>query len=69
MLPKRATIVHSIQPDEEHDLGSLLRYYQRCTSLLEERIQISSESAEEHIKTLLSILKIGLAQFQHLIMQ
>lgn len=63
------TIALSIQPDEEHDPGFLLRYYQRCTSLLEERIQISSESIEEHIRMLLDILKLGLAQLQHTIVQ
>ncbi len=63
------TTAHSIQPDEDHDPGSLLRYYQRCTTVLEERIQSSSESTEEHIRTLLNILKIGLAQSQHPITQ
>jgi hypothetical protein len=63
------TVARSIQPDEEHDPGSLLRYYQRCTSLLEERIRTSSESTEEHIRTLLDILKTGLSQPQHAIVQ
>jgi|SRR5579884_1949632 len=59
------TMARSIQPDEDHDPGSLLRYYQRCTTVLEERIQTSSENTEEHVRTLLNILKIGLAQSQH----
>jgi tetratricopeptide (TPR) repeat protein len=63
------TMVRSIQPDEEHDPGSLLRYYQRGMCLLEERIQTSSESTEEHIRTLLNILKIGLSQSQHTTVQ
>lgn len=63
------TMARSVQLNEKHDPGSLLRYYQRCTSLLEERIQTSCESTEEHVRILLDILKIGLAQPQHLIRQ
>jgi tetratricopeptide (TPR) repeat protein len=59
------TAAHSIQLDEERDPGSLLRYYQRCMNLLEERIQVFPEGMEGNIKTLLDILKTGLAQLQH----
>jgi hypothetical protein len=63
------TVAHSIQPDEEHDPGSVLRYYQRYVHVLEERMQVFPEGMEGTIKTLLDILKTGLAQLQHSFIQ
>jgi tetratricopeptide (TPR) repeat protein len=59
------TVAHLIQLGEEHDPGFLLRYYQRCMYVLEERIEVFPEGMEGNIKTLLDILKTGLAQLQH----
>jgi hypothetical protein len=63
------TAAHALQLDEEHDPGSVLRYYQRYVHLLEERMQVFPEGMEATSKTLLDLLKTGLAQFQHPFMQ
>jgi hypothetical protein len=47
----------------------VLRYYQRCLHVLEERMQVFPEGMEATIKTLLDILKTGLAQLQHSFIQ
>lgn len=47
-------------PDKERDPTYLVRSYQRCVSILEERIQADPAVAEETTRILLDILKDGL---------
>jgi len=55
-------MAHSMK---EHDPGYLVRCYQRCTCILEERMSASPEWSDETMRTLLSILKAELAEVHY----
>ena len=55
-------MAHSMK---EHDPGYLVRCYQRCTCILEERMSASPEMSDDTMRTLLNILKAELGQVQY----
>ena len=57
-------VAHLIK-EKENDRSYLVRCYQRCTCILEERMLTSSEMFDETIRTLLTILKGELWQLQY----
>ena len=50
---------------KEHDPGYLIRCYQRCTCMLEERMIASPQVSDETMRILLNILKAELGQVQY----
>ena len=61
-LQAALSVAHSMK---EHDLAYLVRCYQRCTCILEERMSASPELSDETMRTLLNILKAELAQVHY----
>ncbi|MFL5658938.1 MAG: helix-turn-helix domain-containing protein [Ktedonobacteraceae bacterium] len=57
-------VAHLIK-EKEYDRSYLVRCYQRCTCILEERMLTSSEMFDETIRTLLTILKGELWELQY----
>ena len=55
-------IAHSMK---EAEPGYLVRCYQRCTCILEERLVASPELSDETMRTLLNILKAELVDMQY----